>query len=86
MIGLKKVSVEKAVGLELCHDITAMKDGFKGAAFRRGHIITEEDIPKLLDLGKRTVFVWEAQAGEIHEEDCARRLAAMAPVEGAGYT
>ena len=83
---MKKVQVEKAVGMELCHDITAMRDGFKGAAFRRGHIITEADIPELLDLGKRTVFVWEDQAGELHEEDCARRMAAMAPVEGAHYT
>ena len=83
---MKKINVENAVGLELCHDITAMRDGFKGAAFKRGHIIKEEDIPKLLDLGKRTVFVWEANAGEIHEEDCALRMAAMAPVEGAHYT
>ena len=50
---MKKVQVEKAVGMTLCHDITAMRDGFKGAAFRRGHVITEEDVPKLLDLGKR---------------------------------
>lgn len=83
---MKKVKVEEAVGLTLCHDITAMRDGFKGAAFRRGHVITEEDIPKLLDLGKRMVFIWEENAGELHEEDCARRLAAMAPVEGAHYT
>ena len=83
---MKKINVENAVGLELCHDITAMRDGFKGAAFKRGHVISEEDIPKLLDLGKRTVFVWEENAGEIHEEDCALRMAAMAPVEGAHYT
>lgn len=83
---MKKVNVENAVGMELCHDITEMKDGFKGAAFRRGHVIQPEDIPHLLDLGKRTVFVWEEYSGEIHEEDCARRLAAMAPVEGAHYT
>ena len=83
---MKKVKVEEAVGLTLCHDITAMRDGFKGAAFRRGHVITEEDIPKLLDLGKRMVFIWEENAGELHEEDCARRLAAMASVEGAHYT
>ena len=82
---MKKIRVEDAVGRELCHDITAMRDGFKGAEFKRGHIITEEDIPKLLDLGKRTVFVWEAEAGEIHEEDAALRMAAMAPVEGAHY-
>ncbi len=83
---MKKVNVEEAIGLTLCHDITAMRDGFKGAAFRRGHVITEEDVPQLLDLGKRTVFIWEENAGELHEEDCARRLAAMAPVEGAHYT
>ncbi len=83
---MKKVTVENAVGMELCHDITTMRDGFKGAAFKRGHIITTEDISSLLDLGKRTVFVWEEHAGEIHEEDAARRMAAMAPVEGARYT
>lgn len=83
---MKKINVENAVGMELCHDITEMKDGFKGAAFKRGHIIREEDIPHLLNLGKKTVFIWEENAGEIHEEDCARRMAAMAPVKGAHYT
>ncbi|MBQ5748801.1 MAG: molybdopterin-binding protein [Oscillospiraceae bacterium] len=83
---MKKIKVEDAVGMTLCHDITAMRDGFKGAAFRRGHVITEEDIPKLLDIGKQTVFIWEEHAGEIHEEDAARRLAAMAPVANAHYT
>jgi len=83
---MKKINVEQAVGMELCHDITEMKDGFKGAAFKRGHIIREEDIPHMLDIGKRTVFVWEENAGELHEDNCARRMAAMAPVEGAHYT
>ena len=83
---MKKVRVEDAVGMTLCHDLTEMRDGFKGAAFRRGHIITPEDIPHLLDIGKRTVFVWEENAGEIHEEDAALRMAAMAPVPGAHYT
>lgn len=83
---MKKIKVEEAVGLTLCHDITAMREGFKGAEFKRGHVVTEEDIPRLLDIGKRTVFVWEESAGEIHEEDAALRLAAMAPVEGAHYT
>lgn len=83
---MRKINVENAIGMELCHDITEMKDGFKGAAFKRGHIIRTEDIPHLLDIGKRTVFVWEENAGEIHEDDCARRMAAMVPVEGAHYT
>lgn len=83
---MKKVDIEKAVGMTLCHDITAMRDGFKGAAFRRGHVISQEDIPAFLDLGKRHVFVWEENAGEIHEEDAAERMAAMAQVTGAHYT
>ena len=81
-----KIPVEQAVGMTLCHDITKMVDGFKGAAFRRGHVIREEDIEELLNIGKKTVFVWEENAGEIHEEDCALRMAAMAPVQGAHYT
>ena len=83
---MRKVKVEEAVGLTLCHDLTEMRDGFKGPAFRRGHVITEADIPHMLDIGKRTVFVWEENAGEIHEEDAALRMAAMAPVDGAHYT
>ncbi len=82
---MKKISVQDAVGMALCHDITAVRDGFKGAAFKRGHIVTEADVPALLDLGKKHVFVWEDSAGEIHEEDAARRLAAMAPVALAHY-
>ena len=83
---MKKVRAEDAVGLTLCHDLTEMRDGFKGPAFRRGHVITAEDIPHRLDIGKRTVYVWEENAGEIHEEDAALRMAAMAPVAGAHYT
>ena len=83
---MKKIKVQDAVGLELCHDITEMNDGFKGVAFKHGHVIRKEDVEHMLNIGKRTVFVWEENAGEIHEDDCARRMAAMAPVEGAHYT
>ena len=83
---MKKVKVQDAIGMELCHDISEMNDGFKGVAFKRGHIIQEEDIEHMLRIGKQHIFVWEECAGEIHEDDCARRMAAMAPVEGAHYT
>jgi len=83
---MKKVPVEQAVGMTLCHDITALRDGFRGAAFRRGHVIGPDDVEKLKDLGKRAVFIWEENAGELHEEDCALRMAAMGPVAGAHYT
>jgi len=83
---MKKIRVENAVGMELCHDITEMNDGFKGAVFKRGHIVRPEDIEHMLRIGKQHIYVWEAHAGEVHEDDCARRMAAMAPVEGAHYT
>ena len=83
---MKKIHVQDAVGMELCHDITEMNADFKGAAFKRGHIIQQEDIAHMLRIGKEHVYVWEDHAGEIHEDDCARRMAAMAPVMGAHYT
>ena len=83
---MRKVKTEEALGLELCHDVTAMRDGFKGAAFKRGHIITPEDIPELLRLGKKHVFIWEPESGEIHEEDAALRLAAICRADGAHFT
>ena len=83
---MKKIRVQDAVGMELCHDITEMNDDFKGVAFKRGHIIRESDIPHMLRIGKQHIFVWEENAGEIHEDECAARMAAMAPVEGAHYT
>lgn len=83
---MKKIAVEDAVGMTLCHDITQMIDGFKGAAFKRGHVIEKEDIEKLLNLGKKNIYVWEENAGEIHEEDAAIRMSKMAPVNGTTYT
>ena len=73
---MKKIDVYNAVGLPLCHDITAMKDGFKGALFKRGHIIEEKDIPVLLDLGKKSIYVWEDDS-LVHEDDAAREISDM---------
>ena len=83
---MRKIKVQDAIGMALCHDITEMNAGFKGVAFKRGHIIQAGDIDHMLRIGKQHIFVWEEHAGEIHEDDCARRMAAMAPVEGAHYT
>ena len=49
--------------------------GFKGAAFRRGHVVRKSDIPKLLDMGKKQVYVLKLDRGELHEDEAARRLA-----------
>jgi molybdopterin biosynthesis enzyme len=76
---LKVIPVEEAIGLPLAHDITEIVPGkHKGPAFRRGHIVREEDIPRLLDVGKRNLYVMELEKDELHEEDAARRLARAA--------
>src|SRR6266542_1136668 len=76
---LKIIPVEEAVGLPLAHDITEIVPGkHKGPAFRRGHIVRQEDISKLLDVGKRNLYVKELENDKLHEEDAARRLAKAA--------
>jgi len=76
---LRVIPVEEAVGLPLAHDITEIVPGkHKGPAFRRGHIVRQEDISKLLDVGKRNLYVMELEKDELHEEDAARRLAKAA--------
>jgi molybdenum cofactor synthesis domain-containing protein len=80
---VKKIKVEDAVGREICHDLTGiLPDGKKGVVFRRGHVVREEDILQFLDIGKSHIFIWEADADEIHEDDAA--LAAAKAVCGPG--
>ncbi|HSC43766.1 MAG TPA: molybdopterin-binding protein [Candidatus Binatia bacterium] len=84
---LKVIPVEEAVGLPLAHDITEIVPGkHKGPAFRRGHIVRQEDISKLLDVGKRNLYVMELERDELHEEEAARRLANAAAGENLKLT
>ena len=72
---MKKIAIEDAVGQTICHDITAILDkGYKGAYFKRGHIIKAEDIPVFKGLGKYHVYIWESSADEVHEEDAAQAI------------
>ena len=69
---MKLMKTEDAVGQVLCHDITQIiKDVTKDAVFRKGHIITEADIPLLLSLGKDNVYIWETNENMLHEDDAA---------------
>jgi hypothetical protein len=73
----KTVPVDQAVGLALAHDLTEVRhDGEKGAAFRRGHIVREGDLPRLRRCGKEHVFILDLAEGELHEDEAAVRLAA----------
>lgn len=75
---MKLINTVDAVGHVLCHDLTQIiKDTYKGARFRKGHVVTEEDIPVLLSMGKEHLYVWEMVEGCVHENDAAERLCAL---------
>ena len=72
---MKLIKTEEAVGHVLCHDITEIvKDVRKGARFRKGHIVTEEDIPVLV----KNLCYGDGRPGSIsgfvtlNEEDCEK--------------
>ena len=72
---MKLIETRKAAGTVLCHDITQIIRGVtKDARFRKGHIVTKEDIPVLLSLGKDHLYVWEAGDDMLHENDAAEIL------------
>jgi len=72
---MKQINTADAVGRVLCHDITQIIPGVtKNAIFRKGHIVTEDDIPVLLSLGKDHLFIWEKQEGMLHENEAAEIL------------
>jgi molybdopterin biosynthesis enzyme len=72
---MRLIKTTEAVGHVLCHDITQIiKDVAKDAVFRKGHIVTEEDIPVLLSLGKRNLYVWENDETMLHENEAAQIL------------
>ncbi|MCE5312107.1 MAG: molybdopterin-binding protein [Nitrospiraceae bacterium] len=74
--GVMVVRVAEAVGMVLAHDITEVKkDCFKGRAFRKGHIIQNDDIERLRSLGKEHLYVLSVADDEMHEDDAAHALA-----------
>jgi len=83
---MKKLPVEAAIGETLCHDMTAIRNGQKGAAFQRGHVIRAEDVPELLSMGKAHIFVWDPAVDEVHEDDAGLAGAAALAGEGIAYT
>lgn len=73
---MKAVSIYEAIGTILGHDMTRIVPGeFKGVAFKKGHIIREEDIPVLLSMGKEHVYVMEIGPDDLHENEAAGRVA-----------
>lgn len=73
---MKKIRTQEAVGMTICHDLTAiMADGFKGVMFPRGYTVKEEDVNRLLDIGKSHLYVWDPEVDEVHEDEASSTLA-----------
>ena len=71
-----KIATKDAVGKALGHDVTKIIPGsFKGVAFRKGHIISKQDVEELLSIGKYSIYVVEIAEGYIHEDEAGVRLA-----------
>lgn len=80
---MKLIKTEDAVGQVLCHDMTQIIPGeYKGPRFKKGHIVTEEDIPVLLSMGKENLYIFKLGAGMVHENDAAERMCAMCLNDG----
>lgn len=80
---MKTVPVNDAVGMVLAHDITQIIPGvYKGSRFKKGYVISEEDVSVLLDMGKENIFVIEMQENAVHEDEAAMRIAVAASGPG----
>ncbi len=72
---MEKVKTEQSIGKVLGSDVTEVIPGVKkGPLFKRGYIIKEEDIEKLLSIGKHYVWVLSKDQGFIHEDDAAKEM------------
>ena len=80
---LQIIKAEDAVGKVLSHDITKIVKGeFKGAPFKKGHIVTKEDVPELLKMGKENIYILELEPGDTHEDEAGIRLGTAVAGEG----
>ena len=78
---MKLIETKNAVGHVLCHDLTRIVPGeSKDAQFRKGHVVTEEDIPMLLSMGKDHLYVWEVNENTLHENEAADILAGLCEI------
>lgn len=84
---MRLLPVQEAVGMILGHDMTEIIPGeHKKVAFKKGHIITEEEIPRFLNMGKEHIFIMEFNEGDLHENDAAIRMAKAAAGKGVTFS
>lgn len=84
---MKKVKVEAAIGLAIAHDMTEVnvEKNIKAVAFRKRHIIREQDIEKLKSLGRENIFVFDENEEEVHEDEAALIMSPLLAGENIDY-
>lgn len=73
---ITSIPLQEAIGRPLAHDLTQIdaKNHKKSARFKKGQVITAEDIPVLMDMGRENLSVMEMSPGDVHEDDAALAL------------
>jgi molybdopterin biosynthesis enzyme len=80
---MQSIPVRESIGHVLAHDVTRIIPGkSKGPAFKKGHVILEQDIETLLDIGKANIYVLELSSDQVHEDTAADRIATAAAGTG----
>lgn len=70
-------SLERLAGMVLCHDVK-----YDGGRLRKGHVLRVDDLPALRTATPDELHVIELEAGDVHEDEAGRRLAAAAAGDG----
>ncbi|MEG0306632.1 MAG: molybdopterin-binding protein [Clostridium sp.] len=72
---MKSVKVEDSIGMVVAHDLTKIvANEFKGARFKKGHIIELKDIEEMKSMGKNHVYVLELDEENLHEDDAVNEI------------
>ncbi|BAL80346.1 molybdopterin-binding protein [Caldisericum exile] len=81
---MKKVDVHDAVNKRLATDVTIIDGLKKSVLFKRGYVISESDVPKLLSIGRHYVWIEDESSTLVHEDDAGIFL--MESIKGENLT
>ena len=85
LMQFKTIPVDRAVGTTIAHDMTEIIPGeSKGPAFKKGHKVEQEDLCRLMRMGKNNLYVLDLNKDQVHEDDAVLELASA--LAGPGVT
>ena len=80
-----KLNVKNAVEQALAHDMTQIIPGrYKGAAFKKGDVVTKANLCQLMRMGKRHLYILDLDDNHINEDDAMLELSTA--LAGPGVT